>query len=602
MIKKWLKNKISEHYPDLEFDVLTPPDDKMGDYSTNIAFALARANRRNMEGAEESLDRSDQYSTGQTGKTTKTIKNAEELARELATELSKDKELSGIFGKIEAVKPGFVNLFLKKEFLQRQLAEIYKKLDSFGGSDTGKGKTVIVEYGGTNIAKPMHVGHLRSTIIGDGLANVYEFLGYKVIRWNYIGDWGTQFGNLVAAYKLWGNEGELKKKPIQTMLDLYVKFHSDLKNSPDLESRGREEFKKLEEGDSENRKLWEMFREYSLDEFDKIFKQLDIKFDITKGESGYESNINETIELITKKGILKKSEGADIIELEGLPSALIRKSDGTSLYLTRDIASLRERIEKYDPDKVLYVVANQQALHFEQLFAIAKTFGFTTDTELVHVKFGLVLGEDGKKLATREGKVIPLQEVMDKIIALAIKVVKEKRQGLSQEQAGVIANVVGIGALKYNDLKQHPHTDIVFDWKAMLDISGNSGPYLQYAYARLARILEKSENREQGDISLLIKPEEERLMKRLLEFPDAVARCAEQNALNCVALYLYELSNDANRFYESVRVLDGENIERSADDKSLADKRNARLVLVETVVGVLKRGLGLLGIEVLERI
>ncbi|MBI4158049.1 MAG: arginine--tRNA ligase [Candidatus Yanofskybacteria bacterium] len=565
-----LRQKLEVKFPGVNFDVLIPPNDKMGDYSTNLAFTRNRGNTEESESAET-------------------------VAQKIVEELKQDKDLGEIFDRIEYAKPGFVNFFLKKEFLQKQLVEIYKNLDSVGKSDVGKGKTVIVEYGGTNIAKPMHVGHLRSTIIGDGLANVYELLGYKVVRWNYIGDWGTQFGNLIAAYKLWGNEKELKKRPIQTMLDLYVRFHDELKNDPDLESRGRGEFKKLEEGDADNKKLWEMFRGYSLEEFDMIFHQLGIKFDITKGESGYEDVIGETVELIKQKDILKKSEGADIVEFgpasAGLPPALIRKSDGTSLYITRDVASLKERTEKYGSAKILYVVANQQALHFEQLFAIWKMLGFVS-TELVHVKFGMVLGEDGKKLATREGKVISLQEVIDKIVALALKVVQQKNPALLKEQSNEIAKVVGIGALKYGDLKQHPHTDIVFDWKAMLDISGNSGPYLQYTYARLASILERSENRKEGDVSLLTEPEEEKLMKRLLEFPDAIERCAEQNALNGLALYLYELSNEANQFYESVRVLEDENAER----------RNARLILIETIVTVLKRGLNILGIETLKRI
>lgn len=576
MVKRLLRQKLENKLPGVDFDVLTPPDDKMGDYSTNVAFVSAKN-----EG-----------------------KNPMKVGEELVAGLKEDKELADVFEKIEVVKPGFINFFLKKEFLQKQLAEIYKNLDSFGRSDMGKGKTVIVEYGGTNIAKPMHVGHLRSTIIGDGLANIYEFLGYKVIRWNYIGDWGTQFGNLIAAYKLWGSGGELKKEPIQAMLELYVRFHNELKNNSDLESRGREEFKKLEEGDSENRKLWEVFREYSLEEFDKIFQQLGIKFNITKGESGYEAVIEETIEFIKQKGILKKSEGADIVELEGLPPALIRKSDGTSLYITRDIASLKERVNKYNPEKVLYIVANQQALHFEQLFAIAKMLGFA-DAGLVHVKFGMVLGEDGKKLATREGKIVPLQEVIDKIVALADKVVKEKKPELPKKEADEVANAVGIGALKYNDLKQHPHTDIVFDWKAMLDISGNSGPYLQYTYARLASILEKSKNLKKGDVTLLTEPEEEKLMNQLLKFSDVVARCVEQDALNGLALYLYELSNDANRFYESVRVLDSE-LSRQGGSYGVGDenteRKNARLVLVATVSGVLERGLGLLGIKTLKRI
>ncbi|PIR42119.1 MAG: arginine--tRNA ligase, partial [Candidatus Yanofskybacteria bacterium CG10_big_fil_rev_8_21_14_0_10_37_15] len=582
MIKSWLKKEILNRYPDLDFDILTPPDDKMGDYSVNLAFVLARNNE---------------------------TKPSEEGKKIVDVFLS-DKEFKNRFSRIEFVLPGFINFFLKREFLQKQLVEIYKNLDFVGKSDVGKGKTVIVEYGGTNIAKPMHVGHLRSTIIGNGLANVYELFGYKVVRWNYIGDWGTQFGKLIAAYKLWGDEKELKKRPIQTMLDLYVRFHNELKSDLELESQGRKEFKKLEDGDDDNRKLWKMFMEYSLEESDAIFRQLDIKFDITKGESGYENVINETIELIKQRGILKKSEGADIVEFgsvsAGLPSALIRKSDGTSLYITRDLASLKERIEKYGPTKILYVVANQQALHFEQLFTIWRMIGFA-GSEMVHVKFGMVLGEDGKKLATREGKVIPLQEVMDKIITLALKVVQQKSPELSEKQAEEIAKAVGIGALKYNDLKQHPHTDIVFDWKAMLDISGNSGPYLQYSYARLVGILEKSEKRKEGDVSLLIEPEEQKLMKKLLEFTDAVEKCAEQNALNALALYLYELSNDANRFYESVRVLDpvrGKTppLVASADhafqagrtsngvDDENVERRNARLILIETVAAILKKG------------
>ena len=265
--------------------------------------------------------------------------------------------------------------------------------------------------------------------------------------------------------------------------------------------------------------------------------------------------------------------------------------------MTRDIASLEDRIKNYHADKILYVVANQQTLHFEQLFAIAKILDFAK-TVLVHVKFGMVLGEDGKKLATREGKVISLQDVIDKIVALAGEAVREKNPGLPEKESDKIAKAVGIGALKYNDLKQHPHTDIVFDWKAMLDISGNSGPYLQYAYARLASILEKANrlaptgDRKNSDTSLLNEPEEEKLMKRLLEFPDAVEKCAELNALNGLALYLYELSNDANRFYESVRVLEDENIGR----------RDARLMLVETVAAVLEKGLNLLGISAVKRI
>ncbi|MBI2068771.1 MAG: arginine--tRNA ligase [Candidatus Yanofskybacteria bacterium] len=571
MIKRWLKDKIQEYYPDSEFDVLTPPDDKMGDYSVNLAFVLAKKNGTSP--AEE--------------------------GEELAAGLSKDKDLADVFEKIEAVKPGFVNFFLKKEFLQKQLVKIYKKRDSFGKSKIGNGKTVIVEYSSPNIAKPMHIGHLRSTIIGDALANVYEALGYKVIRWNYIGDWGTQFGNLIAAYKLWGNKDDLKNSPFTTLFNLYVRFHNELKNNPDLESRGREEFKKLENDDKENLKLWERIKDLSLKELGILVYPsigVDVKRLHFKGESDYQNKLKLLIDNLAKNNIAKESEGALIIDLEkyGLPPALLRKSDGTTLYFTRDLASLEDRIQNYHANKILYVVANQQTLHFEQLFAVAKDLKID-GAELVHVKFGMVLGEDGKKLATREGKVVPLQDVVNKIQEKAygiVKHVKFANKDISEDEAQNIARAVGIGALKYNDLKQHPYSDIVFDWDAMLDFSGNSGPYLQYTYARLANILEKVENQKEGNAALLVEPEEEKVMKRLLEFPEAIEKCVELNTLNGLALYLYELSNDANRFYESVRVLDDDNIER----------RDTRLTLIQAVATVLKRGLNLLGIEALERI
>ncbi|OGN02334.1 MAG: arginine--tRNA ligase [Candidatus Yanofskybacteria bacterium RIFCSPHIGHO2_01_FULL_42_12] len=575
MVKSLLRQKLQDKFSGVSFDVLVPPDDKMGDYSTNIAFVLAtRPSHKATEGKEKKGE------------------DPMKVGEELASELSRDKDLAGVFQKVEAVRPGFVNFFLKKEFLQKQLAETYKNIDSVGLSDTGNGKTVIVEYSSPNIAKPMHIGHLRSTIIGDSLANVYEKLGYKVIRWNYIGDWGTQFGKLIAAWKRWGDPEKLKTNPSTTLVELYVMFHQNLKKDPSLEGEGQREFLKLEQGDSQNRELWELFRSQSLEEFRCIYKDLNIgMFQIIKGESDYESKLKPLIVELQQKGIATESEGALVIELENLPVAMLQKSDGATLYMTRDLASLEDRIRSYQADKILYIVANQQTLHFEQLFAVAKKLGLK-NAELAHVKFGMVLGEDGKKLATREGKVIPLQDVIDKIVALAGRVVKEKNPELSEKEASEIAKVVGIGALKYNDLKQHPHTDIVFDWKAMLDISGNSGPYLQYAYARLASIIAKAKNRKEGDVSLLTEPEEEKLMKRLLEFSDAVVKCMELNALNSLALYLYELSNEANRFYESIRVLEDENI----------DRRNARLVLIETAAAILKRGLGILGIETLKRI
>lgn len=561
-MRTWLKNKIKELYSGIDFDVLTPPDDKMGDYSINLTFVLAK----------------------------KDGKNPEKIGRELVTKFSEDEEFKKYFYKIELAGNGFINFYLSQEFLQKQLKEIHGLKDLFGKSKEGNGKTVIVEYSSPNIAKPMHIGHLRSTIIGDALSNIYEMLGYKVIRWNFIGDWGTQFGKLIAALKMWDT---FPRDTIEDLLKLYVKFHEAIKNSPELEKRGQEEFAKLEAGDNkENRKIWEKIKQISIQEFDAVYKRLKVKnFNVIKGESDYEKDLKLLTESLDKNGITKESEGALIIELDNLSPAMLRKSDGATLYITRDIASLEDRIKNYSPTKILYVVANQQALHFEQLFAIAKKLGWT-NAELIHVKFGMVFGEDGKKLATREGKVIPLQEVIDKLTVLALYTVKEKNPDLDDEESKKIAKTISLGALKYNDLKQHPYSDITFDWDAMLDLGGNSGPYLQYTYARLINILKKAGNRSKGNPSLLIEPLERKIMRKLLDFPEVITECSRLYTLNALALYLYELASAVNGFYEQIRIIEDENNER----------RNTRLLLVETTAVILKRGLNILGIETLERI
>lgn len=588
MVKELLKNKIKELYPNIDFDILIPPEEKLGDYSVNLAFVLAKKENR----------------------------SPKEVGEELAVKFSKNEEFKKYFSKIELAGVGFINFYLRDSFLTDQLKEINRN-KNYGSGRLGNGKKVIVEYGGVNIAKPMHIGHLRSTIIGDALANVYEFLGYKVIRWNYIGDWGTQFGKLIAAHKKWLDKSAYQKDPIAEMLRLYVKFHDELKNNPELEGEGREEFRKLEEGDQNNRKIWKEFRSKSLEEFNKLFDELNVALGqggvVVKGESGYESRLKPLINELKKKGFIKESEGALIFEFKNLPPAMFQKSDGATLYITRDLASLEDRVNNYKVDKILYVVANQQALHFEQLFTVAEKIGLKKN-ELVHVKFGMVLGEDGQKLATREGKIIALQDVINKVVGLASDEVGKRHSDWSKNKIKKTGKAIGIGALKYNDLKQHPHSDIVFDWKAMLDLQGNSGPYLQYTYARLRSIIRRSKFYPPIRIidrplyvlpnwigRLLAKIDTSKLtiekdlivIKKLLDFPDVVSRSAKLNTLNGLALYLYELSSTANHYYETIEKL---------SDYSKRPERNARLMLVETTAEVLKRGLNLLGIEALERV
>lgn len=559
-IKSFIQKTLSIPFaPSLD----VPSVKEFGHYSTNVAMRLAKEYK----------------------------KNPLEVAQEFTQKL-KAADKKGMFAKVEAVKPGFINFWLSDSFLQNQLAVVAKKPKEIGTAKIGKGKKVIIDHASTNIAKPLHVGHLRTTVIGAALANMHAALGYKVIRWNYIGDWGTQFGKLVAAYKMWGDKKKLEAAPIDEMLKLYVRFHDELKTNPDLEKQGQEEFLKLERGDKENRKLWQWFVDESLLEFEKIFKILSVRFDTNKGESAYERELPRIVAGLKKDGVATVSEGALVIPLEkfNLPPALVAKSDGATLYLTRDIASLKDRL-KMKPAKILYVVANQQALHFEQLFAVANLLGLNT-AELVHVKFGMVLGEDGKKLATREGKAIQLMDVLDEGMKRAYAVVSEKNPKLSEEERRKVAQAVSVGALKYNDLKENRNSDIQFNWEKMLDLTGDTAPYLQYTYTRFMSIVAKAGKIGKADMATLSGELEIALMKKVLDFTDVIAQCAETYYTSHMAKYLLELAKLGSQYYEATPILIDEN----------ASRKNARLTLVRTVALTLQKGLALLGIETTERI
>mgnify|MGYP001604436032 FL=1 len=569
IIKKLADSALARlGFPATDF-VVEKPKISFGDYAVNAAFGLAK----------------------------KLAKQPEEIASRLAEKIR--QSLPEEIEKIEAVG-GYVNFFLSEKFLQNQLKTIHQQISDYGQSDLGAGKLVIVEYSQPNIAKKMHVGHLRTTVLGDALANIYQANGYQVIRWNYLGDWGTQFGNMIAAYKLWGNKEKVEKNPIEALQELYVKFHDQMKIDPELQKAGQEEFKKLEAGDGENLKLWQWFKEESIKEFSKIYQALGVKFDTDIGESFYEKRLKPLVAEMKEDGLLEESGGALIVNLEkeNLPPALIQKSDGASLYLTRDIANLKYRLAEYQPSAILYVVGNEQSLHFQQLFAVAKILGLDR-ARLEHVKYGLVLGEDKKKLSTREGKTIFAEDVIDKATDLAKKIVSEKNPSLAERDRDEIASAVAIGAIKYELLKDHRATDVVFDWQRMLDFSGNSAPYLQYAYARLRNILAKSQEPGIGSKGIeyegvreLKEKEELALIKQLIEFPEAINQCQQNNLTNPLALYLYELANLANNFYEKVPVLKDENAERLS----------ARLLLVKTAAQTLENGLTLLGLRTLEKI
>lgn len=571
-IKKIAGLSAAESSADVEIsiDLSVPEAGAFGHYSTNIAMRLAKARGE------------------------KPMELAEKLAAAIA-----DFAPAGFFEKVEAAAPGFVNFWLSKKAVQEEFAKVIHE-KNFGKSDLGNKKTVIVEYSQPNIAKRMHLGHFRNTMIGDAIANIFDALGYNVIRWNYLGDWGTQFGKLIAAYKLWGKKEDIEKAPIEELQKLYVRFHEEMKLNPELEKNGQEEFQKLEAGDPENRKLWEWFKKESLTEFERIYKLLGVDFDVWIGESFFEKDLKPITEGLLKEGIAERSEGAVVVRLDeyNLPPALIEKSDGASLYLTRDIANLRYRLEKYKPAKMLYVVANDQSLHFEQLFRVAEKMGLR-GADIRHLKYGLSLGEAGKKFSTREGRTILVEEVIAKAIELSRRVIEEKARELSDEEKGEVAQAVGIGALKYNDLKENRMTDIIFDWDKMLDFSGDSAPYLQYTYARLQSILRKAKNElgiedydRQENLHKLDSEVELALMRKVFEFPEVVGKAGELCATSILAAYLYKLAVAANKFYETTPILKDENVTR----------RLARLSLAAVAARTLAAGLQLLGIKAPEKI
>ncbi len=505
-------------------------------------------------------------------------------------EMIKSKIKSNIIEKIEVVKPGFINFYLSQKTLTVELEKILKEKDEYGQSKTGKGKTIVIDYSGVNIAKPFSIGHLRSTIIGQAIYNLHKFLGYKVIGDNHIGDWGTQFGKLIYAIKEWGNEKEIAKEPVKSLVALYVRFHEEAEKNPELEEEGRKWFKKLEQGDKEAKRLWKKCVQWSLKEFEKVYKLLGVKIDFTLGESFYEPMLKDVIEEAQRKGIAVKSKGAVIINYpnDALPPFMIEKSDGATLYSTRDLATIKYRKKKFKPDKIIYEVGADQTLHFEQLFWAAELLGWGKREDYIHVVHGMTHLSTGR-MRTRKGEIILLEDVLREAVKRSKKIVEEKSPDLKEKEK--VAEIIGIGAVKYNDLSRHPSTNIIFDWERVLNLQGNSGPYLQYTYARAKSIIRKS-----GTSRIKVKGEfkeekETQLLKQLRKFPEVIEQAAENYSPNLICNYLFTLSQDFNTFYELLSVL-------SAEDNDL---KIMRLALVMATTQVIKNGLNLLGIEVLER-
>lgn len=601
-IKEIIIKAAGDLYKDIEipdFVVEYPQDKEYGDYASNIAMILAgKLNKNPMEVAEEIKNKISEVCKDSEKAYSLLQSSAERLQR---GKIYKNSESENLFSEITIAKPGFINFRISDERLRKNLCEILKKKREFGSSDLGKGEVVVIDYSAPNIAKPMHIGHLRSTIIGQSLYNIYKFLGYKVIGDNHIGDWGTQFGKLIYAYKNWGDKKKISKNPIEEMTKLYVRFHKEAESKGELEELARKETKRLQNKDSENIKIWKFLVKKSLKDFKKIYKLLGVKFDYTLGESFYDNLLAGIVKEGLKKKIASQSEGAIIINLDkyNLSPFLIRKSDGAYLYATTDLATVKYRKEKFKPNKILYVVANEQAFYLQQLFASAELLKFSNDIEMKHIKFGMVLRKEGKKFSTRRGDTVRLNDLINKAIKLSQKIVEEKNPKLSKKEKKKIAKTVGIGAIKYNDLSQNRMTDISFDWDKMLSFEGNSAPYLQYTCARI-NSLKKKYNEfykldrlnifDKPDFGLLKKDAEKNIMRHLIKFPEIIENAARENAPHLIALYIYELASLYNSFYNSVPILKSE--------KKFA---KARIYLSKSVAIAIENGLGLLGIDVLER-
>lgn len=506
-------------------------------------------------------------------------KAPQQIATDLGTKIT-----DPLIAKIDVVGP-YLNFFLNKESVSSDvLKEVLDAGTTYGNQSIGLGQTIPIDLSSPNIAKPISMGHLRSTVIGNSIANIAEKLGFKPIRINHLGDWGTQFGKLIVAYKLWGNEDSVKAEPINELLRLYVKFHAEAEEKPELDDEARAWFKRLEDGDEEAVALWKWFREESLTEFNHIYKLLGIEFDSYNGEAFYNDKMDEVLDLLEEKHILTVDNGATIVDLEkyNLNPALIRKSDGATLYITRDLAAALYRQRTYNFAQSLYVVGNEQSNHFKQLKAVLKELGFDWADQMHHVPFGLIT-QGGKKLSTRKGKIVLLEEVLNEAVNLANQQITEKNPDLANKDT--TASQVGIGAVIFHDLKNDRLNNFDFVLEEVVRFEGETGPYVQYTRARAMSILRKAADVSFDSASLVLDDEYSwEVIKLIQEYPTTVLRAYDKLEPSVIAKHAIHLAQAFNRYYAQVKVLN--------DDA----QKPARLALVKAVTIILKEDLRLLGV------
>ncbi|NQN12044.1 arginine--tRNA ligase [Streptococcus suis] len=493
------------------------------------------------------------------------------------------------FEKVVATGP-YVNFFLDKATISHQvLTDVITEKDQYGKLNIGQGRNVTIDMSSPNIAKPFSVGHLRSTVIGDALANIHEKLGYKPIRINHLGDWGKQFGMLIVAYKLWGDKAAVEADPISELLKLYVRINAEAEEKPELDEEARQWFKKLEDGDPEAHELWQWFRDESLVEFNRIYDKLGVTFDSYNGEAFYNDKMDEGIQILEEKGLLQESKGARIVDLESynLPPALIMKTDGATLYITRDMATAMYRKRTYDFVKSIYVVGQEQINHFKQLKAVLKEMGFDWSDDMTHITFGLVT-KDKKKLSTRKGNIILLEPTLDEAISRALTQIEAKNPDLENKEE--VAHAVGVGAVKFYDLKTDRDNGYDFDLEAMVSFEGETGPYVQYAYARIQSILRKANFVPSAENDYkLADAESWDIIKHIQNFSNVVERAGDKFDPSLIAKYAINLAQAFNKYYAHTRILDE------------SPERDSRLALAYATGLVLKEALRLLGVKAPEK-
>lgn len=558
--KKLISEIIKSEIEDLTIEEITalievPPNKEMGDYAFPC-FKLAKIFRK--------------------------APNA--IAEDLAGKIQPTDDINKIVNL-----GGYVNFFVNKESLAKKVInQVLSEKENYGKSEFGKGKTVVVEFSSPNIAKPFHIGHVRTTVIGNALSKIYQSQGYHVEKLNHLGDYGTQFGKLIVAYKLWGDKQAVEKDPIKELLKLYIRFHDEAEAKPEMEDEAREWFTKLENGDQEAKDLWQWFRDESLKEFSRVYDLLDIDFDSYVGESFYSDKMPAVIEELKEKNLLVESDGAMIVDLEDskLPPALIQKRDGSTLYLTRDLASAFYRKKIYNFDKSIYVVGAQQELHFKQCFEIIKRMGYDWYKDMVHVQFGMVALEEGT-MSTRKGRVVFLEDVLNQAIDRTRQIIEEKNP--DAENIDEVAKAVGVGAVVFQELSNSRIKDYTFSWDRTLSFEGETGPYVQYTHARCCAVLRKADQPVSADINYEALSDQDAadVLSVLETFNKSIMTAMKKNEPHIVTRFVLDLAQAFNKFYHNSPIL-------VEDD----DLRAARLALVEATRQTIENALKILGMKV----